>query len=103
MKSCGISLGQASVHSPWLVQEPKYSSIVSTMASDRRYRSGWPWGSELRCQSLAEVNSWAAELGQAATHAPQPMQAAASMAESATSLGIGTSLASWAVPVGALM
>jgi len=35
--------------------------------------------------SLAEVNSIAAEFGQAATHAPQPMQAAASNAVSASS------------------
>ena len=37
---------------------------------------------------MAEVNSWAALFGQAATQAPQPMHAAASMAASATSLGI---------------
>ena len=89
MKSWLISLGQASVHSPWLVHEPKNCSIVSTIASARLNRSDWPWGSELRCHTLAEVNSWAAELGHAATHAPHPMQAAASMAESATLLGDG--------------
>jgi hypothetical protein len=44
------------------------------------------------------VNSIAEPLGQAATHAPQPMQAAASMARSACSLGIGTALASGAEP-----
>ena len=96
-------MGQASRHSPWLVQEPKNSSMVSTMASVRRQRSGWPWGSTLRCPSLAAVKSWAAELGQAATQAPQPMQAAASMAKSAASLGTGVSLASPAAPVGADM
>jgi hypothetical protein len=48
---------------------------------------------------LAEVNSWAAELGQAATQAPQPMQAAASNAWSAATLGTGVRLASEAAPV----
>ena len=48
---------------------------------------------------MAEVNSWAAEFGQAATQAPQPMQAAASMAASATGFGIGMRLASGAAPV----
>ena len=36
MKSMEMLFGQAASHSPWLVQEPKYSSIVSTMASTRR-------------------------------------------------------------------
>src|ERR1700712_1341788 len=98
MKSIEISFGHASWHSPWLVHEPKNSSILSTMASVRRYRSAWPWGSRLRWASLAEVNSCAAELGQAATQAPQPMQAAASIAASATGLGIGIRLASGAEP-----
>ena len=52
---------------------------------------------------MAEVNSWAAPLGQAATQAPQPMQAAASKAASATSLGTGMRLASGAEPVLTLM
>ena len=48
---------------------------------------------------MAEVNSWAAPFGQAATHAPQPMHAAASNAASATSFGTGMMLASGAAPV----
>ena len=49
------------------------------------------------------MNSWAALLGQAATQAPQPMQAAASMAASLTSFGTRMRLASGAAPVGAVM
>ena len=103
MKSMLISLGQAASHSRWLVQEPKYSSITSTIASVRRERSGWPWGSRFRWASLAAVKSWPAPLGQAATHAPQPMQAAASIARSAFSFGTAIRFASGAEPVGAVM
>ena len=42
-------------------------------------------------------------LGQAATQAPQPMQAAASMARSASGLGTRIALPSGALPVGAVM
>ena len=42
-------------------------------------------------------------LGQAATQAPHPMQAAASMESSAFSLEMGRALASWGEPVGTLM
>jgi len=42
-------------------------------------------------------------LGQAATQAPQPMQAAASMARSASVLGTGMALPSGALPVGTEM
>jgi hypothetical protein len=52
---------------------------------------------------LAEVKSIAEALGQAATQAPQPMQAAASMAWSASVLGTGIALPSGALPVGAVM
>src|SRR3954453_6944089 len=98
-----IVLGHASWHSPWLVQEPKYSSIVSTIVSTRRKRSAWPWGSRLRWPILADVKRFAAPFGQAATHAPQPMQAAASNAASTTSFGTGVRFASGALPVGAVM
>ena len=47
---------------------------------------------------FAEVNSIADPFGQAATHAPQPMQVAASNARSACSLGAGTEWASGAEP-----
>ena len=73
---------------------------MSTIASVRRARSGWPWGRRFRCASLAAVKSWPAPFGHAATHAPQPMQAAASIARSASSLGTGIRFASGAEPVG---
>ena len=69
----------------------------------RESRSAWPWGSRLRWAILAAVNSWAAPLGQAATQAPQPMQAAASKAASATVFGTGMMLASGAAPGVTLM
>ena len=99
MKSSEISFGQASEHSPWLVHEPKNSSIVSTMDSVLLHRSAWPCGSSPRWPSLADVNSCAAEFGQAATQAPHPMQAAASNAWSAATFGTGIRLASDAAPV----
>ena len=48
---------------------------------------------------MAAVKSMAEAFGQAATQAPQPMQAAASMARSAASLGTGIALPSGALPV----
>ena len=48
---------------------------------------------------MAPTKSIAAAFGQAATQAPQPMQAAASMASSACSRGTGIALASGAAPV----
>ena len=73
------------------------------MPSVRSWRSGWPWGSRFRCASFAAVKSWPAPLGQAATHAPQPMHAAASIARSASALGTAIRFASGAEPVGAVM
>jgi hypothetical protein len=52
---------------------------------------------------LAPRNSEAEPLGQAATQAPQPMQAAAVKARSAFGLGTGVACASGAEPVGAEM
>src|SRR5688572_22749693 len=103
MLSIEISFGHAASHSPWFVHDPKYSSIFSTIASARLYRSAWPCGSRLRCEIFAAVNRFAAPLGHAATQAPQPMHSAASIAASATGLGIGIRLASGAPPVGAVM
>ena len=100
MKSIEISLGHAAWHSPWFVQLPKNSSMVSTMFSVRLHRSAWPWGNRFRCWILAAVNRLAALFGHAATHAPQPMQAAASIAASAASFGTGVMFASGAEPVG---
>src|SRR5438128_4732082 len=99
-----MDLGQAASHSKWLVHVPKPSaSIWLTILRTRAYRSGWPWGSRPRWDTLAAVNSIADALGHAATHAPQPMQAAASMARSAEVFGTGIALPSGALPVGAVM
>src|SRR3989454_612008 len=84
MKSIEISLGHAAMHSPWLVHAPNPSaSICATMFTTRLERSGWPWGRRPRCEAFAATNSIAEALGQAATHAPHPMHAAASIARSA--------------------
>ena len=50
---------------------------------------------------MAAVKSMAEAFGQAATQAPQPMQAAASKANSARSFGTRMAFASCAAPVGA--
>ena len=60
-------------------------------------------GYQTEKQLIKAVNSIADALGQAATHAPQAIHAAASMARSAFSLGTGIALASGALPVGALI
>ena len=99
MNSSGISLGQTASHSPWLVQLPNSSrSMAATMFSVRSSRSGWPCGSTFKWVILAAVKSMADALGQAATQAPQPMHAAASMAVSAASFGTRMTLASGALP-----
>jgi hypothetical protein len=54
---------------------------------------------EARWETLAAVNSIAEAFGQAATQAPQPMQAAASIAQLGVLLGDGIALASGAPPV----
>ena len=48
---------------------------------------------------MAPANSMAAAFLQEATQAPQPMQAAASIARSAAARGTGRELASGALPV----
>jgi len=81
-----ISLGHSASHSLSLEQLPKHSaSILRTMARARRAASGRPWGNSASWEIFAPTNSMADALGQAATHAPQPIQAAASMAFSAIS------------------
>ncbi len=100
MTSSGMPLGQAASHSPTLVQWPKPSAWAwATMAMARRGCSALPCGSIPRWVSLAPVKSEAEALGQAATQAPQPMQAAASIDISAAGLGTGMALASGALPV----
>src|SRR5699024_2623779 len=99
----GISVGQAAVHSPILVQLPNPSaSCWATMSSGRLCRSGWPWGNDPSWVIFAAADSVAAAFGHPATHAPHPMHVAASNAWSALSLLTGMLLASGAAPVGAL-
>src|SRR6478735_8696553 len=99
MKLMLMSFGQTASHSLWLEQWPKPSaSICATILRTRSARSGAPWGSSARCEILAAVNSAADAFGQAATHAPQAMQAAASKASSEFGLGTGSEFASGAAP-----
>ncbi len=73
--------------------------MVWTIAVTRLTRSGWPCGSSASWETLAPTNSDADAFLHAATHAPQPMHAAASMAASARSFGTGMALPSGALPV----
>ena len=75
------------------------SSIVCTIASTRRSFSAWPCGRRFKCAAFAATKSIAEAFWHAATHAPQPMHAAASKAASALGLGTGVALASGALPV----
>ena len=69
------------------------------MACTRLAASILPCGRCAKCDTLAETNSMAEAFLQAATHAPQPMQAAASIAVSAFFLLMGMALASGTPPV----
>ena len=87
-----------------LVQFPKpNSSILATMACTLLAASGLPCGRSAIWDTFADTKSIAEAFLQAATHAPQPMQAAESMASSALCLGIGMALASGTPPVVAEM
>src|SRR5450432_1428524 len=99
MKLMLMSLGQAASHSLWLEQWPKPSaSICATILRTRSTRSGWPCGKSARCEIFAAVKSAAEALGHDATHAPQPMHAAASNARSESGFGMGSEFASGAAP-----
>ena len=63
------------------------------------WRSGCPCGRRPRWETLAAVKSWAAPLGHWATQAPHWIHCAASMERSWTCCGIGSVLASTALPV----
>ena len=94
-----ISFGQTASHSPSFEQLPKpRSSMRSTMRETRRVCSTWPCGSTPMWVTLAETKRMAEAFFQAATQAPQPMQAAASIARSAVSRGMRMALASGAPP-----
>src|SRR4030095_13920047 len=100
MKSRLISLGQTASHEPVTEQLPKpASSIALTISITRRSFSTLPCGRRLRCDALAETNSIAEAFLHAATQAPQPMQEAASIADSAFALETRIVLASGAWPV----
>jgi hypothetical protein len=104
MFSILISFGHAASHSPMFVQFPKSSSLYrATIRNARLDRSAWPCGSKPRCEIFAPVNNAADAFGQAATQAPHPMHAAASIARSALSLGTGIAFPSGALPVCAVM
>ena len=95
----GISVGQTASHAACSEQAPKPStSIRAVICATRRARSGCPWGSRASCEIFAPVKSDADAFGHAATHAPQPMQAAASIASSARSFGTAIALPSGAPP-----
>src|SRR5690606_20161047 len=94
-----ISLGHSASQAPVLVQFPKPSmSIWCTIFRTRSRASGWPCGNRLNCEILAETNSMAEAFLQAATHAPHPMQVAASNESSAFSFSMGIALATWVFP-----
>src|SRR6266571_4900880 len=100
MKLRLISLGQTASQEPVTEQLPKPSaSIWLTMLRARRSFSALPCGSRFRCETLAATKSMAEAFLQTATHAPQPMHAAASIESSAAGLGTGIALASGAPPV----
>ena len=75
--------------------------INTTSPEEKLHLSGS--SAKMRIDGLAAVNNAAEEFLQVATQAPHPMQAAASIAASATDLGIGIAFASGAVPVLALI
>src|SRR5881296_1010713 len=77
--------------------------MTCTIFRTRLSRSGCPCGKSARCETFAEVKSMADPLGHAAAHAPQPMQAAASIAKSAWCFGTVTEFASGAEPARAEM
>jgi hypothetical protein len=94
-----ISFGQTASHSPSFEQLPNPSaSCRSTIDTTRVPRSTSPCGSWARWLTFADVNSTADAFLHAATHAPQPMHAAESIACSTVSLEIRMLFASWAPP-----
>src|ERR1700741_145124 len=95
----GISFGQTASHSPSFEQLPNPSaSAWLIIARTRAFRSTSPCGRSARGEILALMKRWAAAFLQAATHAPQPMHAAESIARSETSFEIGIALPSGAPP-----
>src|SRR5690606_11682606 len=95
-----IFFGHSTSQAPVLVQLPKpSSSILATIDLARRAASTLPCGRRANWLTLAETKCMADPFLQAATQAPQPIQAAASMAISESSRGMGMALASGTPPV----
>lgn len=95
-----ISFGHSASHAPVFVQLPNSSSSTATiMLVTRCFRSGRPCGNSVSCEIFAETKREAEAFLHAATQAPQPMQAAASNASSASAFGTGVEFASGAAPV----
>ncbi len=100
MKLMGMPLGQTASQEPVTLHAPKPSaSIARIIARARRSFSGLPWGRRLRWAILAATKREAEAFLQEATHAPQPMRAAASIERSLACFGTGMELASDAAPV----
>src|ERR1043165_1427573 len=98
--SSEIPLGHSASQAPMFVQLPNPSlSCCITIFTARIFLSGSPCGSRARWLTLADRNNIAEVLGQAATHAPQPIQAAAAKDSSALCFSIGIAFASTALPV----
>src|SRR5690606_1563603 len=94
-----IPFGHSTSHAPVLVQFPKpSSSIWLTMFNTRSVASTLPRGNRANCETFAETYSVAEAFLREATHAPHPLQAAASKDLSALSLRIGIALASCVFP-----
>src|SRR5260370_35330770 len=94
MKLRLISFGHTASHDPVTVQLPKPSlSICATILATRRSFSTLPCGNSPRCETLADTNNIADAFLHAATHAPQPMHAAASIDRSLSTFAIARDLA----------
>src|SRR5690606_4962014 len=99
MFSKEMPLGHSISQAPVFVQFPKPSrSICATIFLTRSAASICPCGNSAYCETLAPTNNIALEFLHVATHAPQPIQVAASIASSAACLDIGMALASWVFP-----
>ena len=100
---CSIEMlfGHSDSQAPVLVQFPNpSSSILATMAFARRAASIFPCGRRANWETLAATKSIAEEFLQVAAQAPQPIQAAASIASSAAGLAIGIAFPSGnAIPI----
>src|SRR4051812_9063599 len=99
MLEIGISFGQTASHSPSFEQLPKPSaSACAIIFVTRCRRSTRPCGSSASCEIFALMNRCADAFLQAATHAPQAMHAAESIAASLTGFGMRIALPSGAPP-----